>query len=347
MIETNIIHNQDCLLGLQQYPENFFHCCVTSPPYWGLRDYGVNGQMGLESSPEEFIEKMVAVFREVKRTLRDDGTLWLNIGDSYANHGRNRTVEQVTGGKVTGKGHHIACKDQPNKVVSGLKAKDLVGIPWMLAFALRADGWYLRQDIIWSKPNPMPESITDRCTKSHEYIFLLTKSAKYYYNQDAIKEDASENTYARRAQTPSGWDTGSSNHNKKVGRYSDAGVAWGRASELQPGNNSKRPSRIKNNESFDAAMNVMPDKRNKRSVWTITPQAFKDAHFATFPEELPYTCIAAGCPLDGIVLDPFMGAGTTALVARKLQRNFVGFELNPVYIQIAETRLQNELGMFK
>jgi len=345
MQQLNIIHNQDCLEGLKQYRDGIFHCCVTSPPYWGLRDYGVDGQLGLESSPEQFIEKMVEVFREVKRVLRDDGTCWINIGDSYAGNGGayGSQSEYITGRQPEQK---MGMAERFKKHAAGIKPKDMVGIPWMLAFALRADGWYLRQDIIWSKPNPMPESIKDRCTKSHEYIFLLSKSPKYYYNQDTIKEPASENTHPRRKQIPSGWDTGPTNHKGKSGRYSDTGVGWGKTSEHAPGDDRIRPSRIKNNKSFDAAMSVMPEKRNKRSVWTITPQAFKEAHFATFPEELPYTCIKAGCPEGGIVLDPFMGAGTTALVARKLQRQYVGYEINSEYVRLAETRLQKELGMF-
>lgn len=337
----------DCLAGLQQLPDQSVNTCVTSPPYWGLRDYGVKGQHGLEETPEEFIYKQVEVFREVYRVLKNDGTLWINIGDSYASNSRKRSEAQVTGGAITGKRHHVACKDQINKVTGELKRKDIVGIPWMLAFALRADGWYLRQDIIWSKPNPMPESVTDRCTKSHEYIFLLTKSEKYYFNQDAIKEPASNNTHERRARVvrgtksnpdskqngirpqkkPGGWDTADVRINSKLGRYPD--------------------TKAKHNISFDKSLESMPDTRNKRSVWSILPQAFPDAHFATFPEELPATCIKAGCPEGGIVLDPYMGAGTTALVARKLQRNFIGFELNLEYIKIAEKRLTKELGLFR
>ncbi|SKA30101.1 site-specific DNA-methyltransferase (adenine-specific) [Chitinophaga eiseniae] len=277
-MELNKIYNIDCLQGLRQLPDESVHCCVTSPPYWGLRDYGVVWQFGQEETPEAFVTRQVEVFREVRRVLRRDGTLWLNIGDSYASISRQRTEEQVTGGLITGKAHHIACKDQINKVTGSLKRKDLVGIPWMLAFALRADGWYLRQDIIWSKPNPMPEPTKDRCTKSHEYIFLLTKSQKYYFNQDAIRIDSGA---------------------------------------------------------------------NRRSVWVMSGANYQGNHCATFPEELPHICILAGCPPDGVVLDPYSGAGTTALVARKLQRNFIGFELNPETIAEAEERLQRELGLFK
>lgn len=345
-MDLNKIYNIDCIEGLRQLPDESVHCCVTSPPYWGLRDYGVAGQYGLEETPEAFVSRQVDVFQEVRRVLRKGGTCWVNIGDSYAASAANRPAKH-TGDGLGSIEHRKAGSVQLRKDVSGLKRKDLVGIPWMLAFALRQDGWYLRQDIIWSKPNPMPESVTDRCTKSHEYIFLLTKSDKYYFNQETIKEPASANTHARRSiKTPASWDTGQGSHNRKSGRYSNTGVGWGSASNNDPTDNRKRPSRVKNNSSFDTAMHTMPEKRNKRSVWAITPQAYKGAHFATFPEELPHTCILAGCPPDGVVLDPYMGVGTTALVARKLQRNFIGFELNPRYHKEAETRLIFELGMF-
>lgn len=208
-MELNKIYNQDCVEGMNQLQDGSVHCCVTSPPYWGLRDYGVDGQHGLEETPDAFIARQVEVFREVKRVLRNDGILWLNIGDSYANAGRKRTVEQVTGGSITGKGTHIAGKDQINKVTGDLKRKDMVGIPWMLAFALRADGWYLRQDIIWNKPNPMPESCNDRCTKSHEYIFLLTKSERYFYNAAAIATPYKEKTFTTFGIESKGYGDGS------------------------------------------------------------------------------------------------------------------------------------------
>lgn len=363
-MELNKIYNQDCLTGMQQLSDQSVHCCVTSPPYWGLRDYGVDGQHGLEETPEAFIARQIEVFREVRRVLRDDGTLWVNIGDSYANNARKRTVDQVIGGTITGKDHHIACKDQINKVTGDLKRKDLVGIPWMLAFALRADGWYLRQDIIWSKPNPMPESCNDRCTKSHEYIFLLSKHETYYYNAAAIATAYKDKTYTtykadrkgngdgsglvsaenwardvkirkpKQWKMPDGWDTSEGTH----GNIHRAGRQRGHKRPHQ-GFNSDWDQRTKEEQQFEGA--------NKRSVWTMATKPFKEAHFATFPEELPYTCILAGCPENGVVLDPYMGAGTTALVARKTNRNFIGFELNPEYLAIAENRLQKELGMFK
>ena len=291
MLELNKIYNKDCLEGLKQLDDNSINCCVTSPPYWGLRDYGVEGQLGLESTPEEYVAKMVEVFREVKRVLRDDGTLWLNLGDSYA--------MKFGGGKGRKSGTTKAAVDEiekpPREIPSGLKPKDLVGIPWMVAFALRADGWYLRQDIIWHKPNPMPESVKDRCTKAHEYIFLLSKSRHYYYDHEAIKEPAA---YDGRKDT---LVKGSPKYEKDVrGEY----------------------------------------VRNKRSVWTIPTKPFKEAHFAVFPPALIEPCILAGCPEGGVVLDPFMGSGTTGMVAAMYQRNFIGFELNPEYCKMAEKRIE-------
>lgn len=322
-LPINRILQGDAIIKLQGLPDQCVHCCITSPPYWGLRDYGVSGQMGMEKTPEEFIEKMVIVFREVYRVLRNDGTLWLNIGDSYAASNMRP--------------HNGQRKDRDQSGMSGLrrqakglKPKDLVGIPWMLAFALRADGWYLRQDIIWQKPNPMPESVTDRCTKSHEYIFLLSKSGRYFFDAGAIKETASNNTHERRSRA-----------NIKNKSLPDA-----KKNGIRPAKLAEAGSGIKNNSSFHAALQQMPSSRNKRSVWSINPEAFPAAHFATFPQELVSYCIKAGSPEKGIVLDPFMGAGTTALVARKLDRDFIGVELKQQYIQIAEKRLQTELGLF-
>lgn len=345
----NVTLNTDALSGLKQIPDEYVNTCVTSPPYWALRDYGIDGQIGLEKTPEEYIEIMIQIFKEVKRVLKKDGTLWLNMGDSYAAAARNRTDDQVNGitSTITGNKNQLASAIQPNTIIGDLKPKDMVGIPWMLAFALRADGWYLRQDIIWHKPNPMPESVTDRCTKAHEYIFLLSKSKQYYYDAEAIKEPASNNTHARRSRVkddhksipdhkkngirprklqsvPSGWDTGKTNHNGKKGRY----------------------PKVKDNLSFDAALSETVDKRNKRSVWTVLPEAFPDAHFATYPQKLITDCIKAGCPPGGIVLDPFHGSGTTGIVANKLERNFIAIELNPTYIEIEKKRRKKELGIF-
>lgn len=441
-MNENKIYCENCLDTLTRMPDNYLDCVVTSPPYWGLRDYGLqpsiwgaqdgclhewgafttdpvhpvnrrcskcgrfgvttrtegentvtkcdncnelltdsksstfgvnsgdekwirsieesrktkmkqvnqgqhcvkcsawHGNLGLEPTPELYVQHIVKIFSEIKRALKPEGTVWLNLGDSYSgSHG--------TGGKPGDKQHTNAGSGSMNsrpEVPVGLKPKDLVGVPWAVAFALRSDGWYLRSDIIWHKPNPMPESVTDRPTKSHEYIFLLTKSAKYYYDMDAIREPASNNTHERQSRAnintkrqptdkinairtpkaqrvPSGWDTGKGNHRGKIGRY----------------------PKIKNNPSFDAAMSKMPDTRNKRSVWTVTTKPFKEAHFATYPPDLIRPCILAGCPVGGIVYDPFMGSGTTAEVAILNKRKYIGSELNPEYIKLSEKRL----GLFK
>lgn len=324
------------------------HCCVTSPPYWGLRDYGVNGQIGLEASPAEFIAVMVDVFEEVRRVLRPDGTCWINMGDSYAGNGAAYGDVSSTLQGTKQSGHSGARRQQKNG--PGLKPKDLCMMPHRLAIALQDAGWWVRQDIVWSKPNPMPESVRDRCTKSHEYIFLLTKSEKYYFDQDAICEPVSANTHARLSQdvqnqvgsTRANGGSKTNGNMKAVGRkvYPGTGVGFGR------GYDEKAKPRVKNNESFDAAMAIMPDTRNKRSVWSMVTQSFKGAHFATFPTELPETCILAGCPPGGLVLDPFFGAGTTGLVADRLQRDCIGIELNPAYAEIARKRIQGESTLF-
>ena len=269
--------------------------CVTSPPYYGLRDYGHEGQIGLEETPEEYIKAMVEVFRCVWDVLEDDGTLWLNIGDSYA--GNN---SQASNNGRAGFGN--ARERVVNRTGEGLKTKDLIGIPWMLAFALRADGWYLRQDIIWHKPNPMPESVTDRCTKSHEYIFLLSKSNKYHFDYEAIREEG---------VIPAG-----------------TLAAKGSAERQNQKGVNARPPEYK---EYDG-------QRNKRSVWTVNTKPYSGAHFAVFPEELIEPCILAGAPLGGIVLDPFMGSGTTAQVAQDLGRQYIGCELNPEYGKLQKKR---------
>lgn len=330
-MEINKIILGDCREVLKTLPDNSIDCCVTSPPYFGLRDYGHEDQIGLETTPESFVECMVAVFTEVKRVLKKEGTLWLNLGDSYASNTKG------SGGPSEKQLSNSGSRYEIKKFNHGVKEKDLMGIPWLVAFALRKSGWYLRQDIIWHKPNPMPESVTDRCTKSHEYIFLLSKSAKYYYDADAIKEDAK--TYENR---PTGVERNRLfNYDSKINNNPDAFLV-------------KKTGRSKNDCGGHSSIQLsgrgdfMPNDGmiNKRSVWTVTTKPFSEAHFATFPEDLIVDCIKAGCPENGIVLDPFMGAGTTALVAAKLNRNYVGCELNPDYIAIAEKRLFNELGLF-
>ena len=310
MMDLNKIYNGNCLEVLKTFEDSSIDCCITSPPYFGLRDYGTDEQIGLEETPEKYVEKLVEVFTEVKRVLKNEATLWLNLGDSYYNY-RGAKDYQSKQSISNNKAHEMNCASGKRNIKNdNLKGKDLIGIPWMVAFALRSSGWYLRQDIIWAKPNPMPESVTDRCTKSHEYIFLLSKSAKYYYDHEAIKYKSFTNDNSNR-------DRDSTKLNNVPGRTRMAG--------------------LKTNDY---------EMSNKRSVWTVNTMPYSDAHFATFPESLITDCIKAGCPENGIVLDPFMGAGTTGLVARKLNRNFVGIELNPDYIKIAEKRLQNQLGMF-
>jgi len=278
--------------------------CVTSPPYYGLRDYGHEGQIGLEETPEQYIAAMVEVFRCVWDVLEDDGTLWLNIGDSYYNY-RPGKGQALVKQSVANNDQDLpqTCARRGNKL-DGLKEKDLIGIPWMLAFALRADGWYLRQDIIWHKPNPMPESVQDRCTKAHEYIFLLSKSQKYYYDIDAIKEEAHT--------------TDASDRNRDESRLNNT-----------PGRT--RMAGLTTNHY---------ETKNKRSVWTVTTKPYEGAHFAVFPQDLIEPCILAGAPVGGVVLDPFIGSGTTAQVAQHLGRKYLGCELNPAYAELQKKRLQ-------
>jgi DNA modification methylase len=274
--------------------------CVTSPPYYGLRDYGHDGQIGLEETPEEYIAAMVEVFRCVWDVLADDGTLWLNIGDSYARQGgreSNQPRHWDGRDKTSGSMHNTRMAQD-----IGLKPKDLIGIPWMMAFALRADGWYLRQDIIWHKPNPMPESVQDRCTKAHEYIFLLSKSQKYHYDHESIKDPVKQD-----------WGT----RDRTDGKYHNEG------SGLQPHSGLEK--------SYEMA--------NKRSVWTVNTKPYAGAHFAVFPTELIEPCILAGAAPGQVVLDPFMGSGTTAQVAQNLGRQYLGCELNEDYKSLQEKRL--------
>jgi DNA modification methylase len=306
----------DCLQQLKTLPDKTIQCCVTSPPYYGLRDYGVDGQIGLEGTPDEYVEKLVAVFTEVKRVLRDDGTLWLNLGDSYAGSGKGIGSDH---GKAVFTDGEIAKTDWRKTC---LKPKDLVGIPWRVAFALQSDGWYLRQDIIWAKPNPMPESVTDRCTKSHEYIFLLTKSARYYYDNEAIKEWSidKESLTGRRPRNAGKMDSVDADNYKFHGSVDENG-------------------KLRHGQIYEM--------RNRRSVWTITTKPYKEAHFATFPPEIPEICIRAGSKPGDTILDPFCGSGTTGEVAMKLDRNFIGIELNEKYVNdLIIPRLENVDPLF-
>jgi len=314
---TVTILTGDCRSLLAAMPDQSVHCCVTSPPYFGLRDYGVAGQIGLEPTPDAFVAEMAAVFREVRRVLRDDGTLWLNLGDSYANNGNADTskVGGFTGARIRSGAKGIM-DSRPRAIPAGLKQKDLIGIPWRVAFALQSDGWYLRQDIIWSKPNPMPESVTDRCTKAHEYMFLLSKSARYFYDAEAIAEP-----FVDERMGASGVTIGvPEQYANAAGRGGDQGL-----------------------EKFNGAGRA---GRNRRSVWTVATQPFREAHFATFPPGLIEPCIMAGCPKGGTVLDPFGGAGTTGLVSDRLGRNAILMELNPEYAAMARRRIEGDAGMF-
>ena len=308
----NLIKFGDCRETMREWARQGVKAqtCVTSPPYYGLRDYGHEGQIGLEETPEQYIAAMVEVFRCVWDVLEDNGTLWLNIGDSYYNY-RPGKGQALVKQSVANNDQDLPqnCARRGNKL-DGLKEKDLIGIPWMLAFALRADGWYLRQDIIWHKPNPMPESVQDRCTKAHEYILLLSKSQKYYFDNESIKEESINTPEQQEAK-----------RNKKDHKgLSDPG--------------GKRHT----TEGFTKS--GIYEKRNKRSVWTVTTKPYEGAHFAVFPQDLIEPCILAGAPVGGVVLDPFMGSGTTAQVAQHLGRKYLGCELNPAYAELQNKRLQ-------
>ena len=309
----NKILQGDVLARLKDIPDGYVQMVCTSPPYWALRDYGQEGQFGLEPTPEGYVEKLVEIGQEIKRVLRDDGTFWLNLGDTYWGGGWRGVELNKHSGDVQ-KGHpgsHCGDNISMGKGSHSLiKPKDMVGIPWRSAFGLQADGWYLRQDIIWNKPNPMPESVTDRCTKAHEYIFLLSKSKNYYFDSNAIKQPYKENTKP-------GSQFGGKKGNSELGMKS----------KLQ-----------KSEQGYFE----MKDGANMKSVWNIPVRPFKGAHFATFPEKIPELCIRAGSKEGDIVLDPFFGSGTTGWVAQRLGRNWLGIELNPDYIKIAEERFQQQ-----
>jgi len=298
----------DCRESLAKLRDQSVHTCITSPPYFGLRDYGTDGQIGLESTPDAFVSEMVGVFREVRRVLRDDGTLWLNLGDSYARTGGTDKEPSRTASVGSTRNTLKQMNDRTQVAPPGLSAKQLLGIPWRVAFALQADGWYLRQDIIWHKPNPMPESVTDRCTKAHEYIFLLSKSPRYYFDSEAIKEPAKD------------WPGHTS---KKQGEF---------------GGKGKTPG------TGQSAFRAITETRNKRDVWTVTTKPYRGAHFATFPPDLIEPCVLAGAPVGGVVLDPFGGAGTTGLVAERNGRDSVLCELSYDYAGIMTERLGDVFG---
>lgn len=376
MLELNKIINGHVLNVLKQLPSESINMCVTSPPYWGLRNYNTDGQiwggnsncehewdtftrqgisdgtksekvqikgkdnfqivkpteqafcikcgawfgeLGLEPTPELYVEHLVEIFREVKRVLKDDGTLWLNLGDCYAGNRGNSSKSPGFDNKAAQ--GHAELNYNYNRLVSGLKAKDLVGIPWLTAFGLRGDGWYLRSDVIWEKPNVMPESVRDRPTKSHEYIFLFSKNNKYYYDKDSIKEPYTESSIKRINQK---------SFDEQKGGEKDYGKT----------NVNKNRSARNTIENFKKNLNKNGG-RNKRTVWSINTKPFKEAHFAVFPPDLIKPCILAGCPEGGVVIDPFIGSGTTGMVAKELNRNYIGIELNPTYSEMAEKRIEN------
>lgn len=410
-MDRNVIHLGDCLEVLKTLPDNSVDCCVTSPPYYALRDYGtatwvggdpncphyrankvsystttghkrmsdmgsavgdaiykdvcplcgakrVDKQLGLENSPEEYVAKMTEVFMEVYRVLKPEGTLWLNIGDSYNGYKGNAKSQYNDSKFVGGHGGHPTRPSGYGLECKELKPKDLIGIPWMLAFSLRSAGWYLRQDIIWAKNNPMPESVTDRCTKSHEYIFLLSKSQKYYFDHEAIQEPAvsSDDLKRRIKNGVEEWKT-----DKAKDTYAVSGTGRSRT-ELYSKKKMPKFGGNKYGENDDTHFSTYSGNewqpqtqgegeeevyvRNKRDVWNVGVKPCKEAHFATFPPELIRPCILAGCRVGGVVLDPFMGSGTTALVAKGLSRDYIGCELNPEYKAIAERRLRDKFGMF-
>lgn len=338
----NVIKFGDCRDTMRRWAAERVkvQTCVTSPPYFGLRDYGHKGQIGLEQTPEEYIAAMVEVFRCVRDVLADDGTLWLNIGDSYVNHPSSAVNRNGMSGSLNNGKSEFDCRvktrgSQQRKIIpDGMKPKDLIGIPWMLAFALRADGWYLRQDIIWHKPNPMPESVRDRCTKSHEYIFLLSKAQRYFFDAEAIAEPLAESSNERLSQpnlfNQKGSDRvpGKTNGNMKAVGPRFGGNKYGDSSDPKHATKSGN-------------VYVPNGKANKRSVWTVATTPYSGAHFATFPTELIRPCILAGSRPGDIVLDPFMGSGTTALVAKQHDRLYLGCELNPEYAQLQQERLDS------
>lgn len=304
----------DALEQLRTIPSESINTCVTSPPYFNLRDYEVAGQIGNEASVEEYLQSLVSVFREVRRILRADGTLWVNMGDSYAGSGKGRMADGTHYDKKPSKsGNYGGTRNGHLKktVAAGCKPKDLIGVPWQMAFALRADGWYLRQDIIWSKSNCMPESVKDRCTKSREYIFLLSKSERYYFDAAAISEPVTSTKGNAKTFRGGGAYTGGRSHDNSA-----------QVERESHGNRENQTGR-----------------RNKRDVWTVSTNGFRGAHFAVFPEKLIEPCVLAGCPEGGVVLDPFTGSGTTGVVAKRMGRNFIGCEINPSYAKMAEARI--------
>jgi DNA modification methylase len=349
------IHIGDALTILKTRPDQSVHCCVTSPPYWNLRDYGVEGQLGLEKSPFEYIDNLVEICMEIHRVLRDNGTFWMVIGETYCNC--KGTAFNSGGRVVPNECCHSRHKDanaiplwRPNKSDAdawGLKQKDLIMIPNRVAIKLQESGWYVRSQIVWNKPNPIPSSVKDRPTLSHEYVFFMTKSHRYYYDHEAIKEPVQPDTlprYERGRSCNHKWDDGGPG-NHTIAKSFDHMKPKGGGKKYS--NNSPFANRT-DSQNLDKAGEKVYTERNKRSVWTVATRGYHDAHFAVFPPELIEPCILAGCPEGGIVLDPFAGSGTTGEVALKHFRRFIGIELNPIYAnEIAIPRLEREAAKFK
>ena len=319
MAENKILQG-DSLQVLRTMPDKSVNCCITSPPYYGLRDYGMDAQIGLEESPEEYIEKLTAVFREVRRVLTDDGTLWVNIGDTY--NGNKKGNTEVNKNRKVAESSNFY-----KRIWNGAKEKDLLGIPWMLAFSLRSDGWYLRNDIIWDKPNQMPDGAKDRCTKAHEYVFLLSKSQRYYFDYEAIQEEA---CYDARKDTLS----------KGSQKYNNDSYLPDHTKSLAGASHERW--QYKTDEDGEVIR-----VKNKRDVWHVPTKPNREAHFATYPEELITPCVLAGSRVGDVILDPFFGSGTTGRVATQYNRSYIGIELNPEYIEIAKHRANEvQLSLF-
>lgn len=352
-IDVNVILIGDAKEEISNLPNKCVRSIITSPPYYKLRDYKMKRQIGMEKTPEEYIQNLVSVFRECKRLLTDDGTLWIVIGDCFASSGKKRTKNQATA-KSTLNGSLTTQEQiliQESKISEGFKPKDLIGIPWMLAFALRADGWYLRSDIIWAKKNCMPESVEDRPTRSHEYVFLLSKSSTYYYNHEAIKEPAiydvdgtgTESRKARQREDNKSMPDGLNAGIRPAG-FKNAGNHNGKHSDKQCGH-SRRHNGFNDRWDQMTTEEQCTGMRNKRDVWNVATAQFPEAHFAVYPEKLIEPCILAGTEQGDIILDPFFGAGTTGLLANKKGRHYIGVELNPEYAEMAQKRIDEFTGI--
>lgn len=345
------ILNGDCREVLQQLPDRSVQCCVTSPPYYQLRDYDMPGQIGLEATPELYVAELVKVFREVRRVLVDEGTLWLNLGDSYASRPNGSTGKEssLESSFTSHTAFRRANALRSGGLPAGLKHKDLIGIPWMVAFALRADGWFLRQEIIWAKPNAMPESIKDRCTKAHEHVFLLSKQPRYFYDADAIAEEATADHDAGNLshKGTEAFEAGDIKMRTRGGlvafaeRQRSKRNSFARATKYSDGSSGQKGQHRPGREDIEYT-----GRRNKRSVWMIPTKPFRGAHFAVMAPDVVRNCILAGCPVGGTVLDPFGGAGTTGLVADQLQRHAVLIELNPQYTALSDNRITGDAPLF-